>query len=225
MNYRINIKKNQINEKLLEMWKQTSSSSYKAYIPILFPWINNIFQNLKKTANRYRYDDYIQEFALLIFIFRGRNCYEFLRLNLPAALPHISNLELIIRGQELRMIQFEFRFNLLKEYSQINNSNYIFVAEDATLSIPCIDYDAQSNSFIGFSSPLANGLPQSKFFQTENFNELKKWLDELDKSKFINLYMAKSLALSAPPFILSAFSSNDKFRPIDIVKRWLFIHN
>ena len=51
------------------------------------------------------------------------------------------------------MIECEFRFNLLKEYSQINNSNYIFVAEDATTSIPCIDYDAQSNSFIGFSSP------------------------------------------------------------------------
>ena len=79
------------------------------------------------------------------------------------------------------MIEFEFRFNLLEEYSQINNSNYIFVAEDATTSIPCIDYDAQSNSFIEFSSPLVNGLPQSKFFQTENFKELKKWFDELDK--------------------------------------------
>ncbi|CAF1474909.1 unnamed protein product [Rotaria sordida] len=218
-------KENQINEKLLEMWKQTSSSSNKACIPILFPWINNIFQNLEKTKNRYRYDDHIQEFALLIFIFGGRNCYEFLRLNLPAALPHISNLELIIRSQELRMIECEFRFNLLKEYSQINNSNYIFVAEDLTSSITCIDYDVQSNSFIGFSPPLVNGIPESNFFRTENFNELKKWFDELDKSKFINLYMVKSLALSAPPFILSAFGSNNKFTAIDIVKRWLFIHN
>ena len=92
-------------------------------------------------------------------------------------------------------------------------------------SIPCIDYDAQSNSFIGFSSPLVNGLPQSKFFQTENFNELKKWFNELHKSKFINLYMVKSLALSAPLFMLSAFGSNNKFTAIDIVKRWLIIHN
>ncbi|CAF3288524.1 unnamed protein product [Rotaria sp. Silwood2] len=217
--------KNQIYEKLLEMWKQTSSSSKVACIPVLFPWINNIFQNLEKTKNRYRYDDQIQEFALLIFIFGGRNCYEFLHLNLPSALPHITNLEILIRTQEFKMIECEFRFSLLTEYSRSTNCNYIFVAEDATRCISCIDYDAQSNSFIGLSAPLVNGLPQFNFFQTENFQILKNWFDEIDTSRFINLHMAKSLKLSSPPFILCAYGSNNKFEAIDVLKNWLFIYN
>ncbi|CAF2102295.1 unnamed protein product [Rotaria magnacalcarata] len=131
--------KEQIHEKCLEMWRKASNSSNVTYIPVLFSWINSIFQNLQKTKNKYRYDNQIQEFALLIFILGGRNCYEFLRLNLPSALPHITNLELLIRNQEFKVIECEFRFNLLKEYSRSTNCNYIFVAEDATRSISCID--------------------------------------------------------------------------------------
>ncbi|CAF4331023.1 unnamed protein product [Rotaria sp. Silwood2] len=154
------------------MWRQTSSSSEVTRIPVLFPWINNIFRNLEK-KNKYRYGDQTHEFALLIFIFGGLHCYEFLRLNLPLALPQITNLEFLIINQELKMIECNFRFNLLKEYSRSTNFNYIFVAEDATHSISCIDYDAQSNFFIGFSSPLVDGVPQSDFFQTETFKVLK----------------------------------------------------
>jgi hypothetical protein len=90
--------KDQLQEKLLELWKQTPNSTKETNTPILFPWISNIFKNLKKNKNKYNYDDNIREFAVLIFIFGGRNSYEFLRLNLPAALPHVSNLELLIRN-------------------------------------------------------------------------------------------------------------------------------
>ncbi|CAF3331070.1 unnamed protein product [Rotaria socialis] len=217
--------KTQIHEKLLEMWKQTSNSSNVTYIPVLFSWINSICENLQKTKNKYRYDNQIQEFALLIFILGGRNCYEFLRLNLPSALPHITNLELLIRNQEFKVIECDFRFNLLKEYSRSTNCNYIFVAEDATRSISCIDYDVQSNSFIGFSAPLVNGVPQSNFFRTATFNVLNSWFDEADASKFINLHMVKSLKSSAPPFILCAYGSNNKFEAIDVLRRWLFIYH
>ncbi|CAM4849470.1 unnamed protein product [Rotaria magnacalcarata] len=217
--------KEQIHEKCLEMWRKASNSSNVTYIPVLFSWINSIFQNLQKTKNKYRYDNQIQEFALLIFILGGRNCYEFLRLNLPSALPHITNLELLIRNQEFKVIECEFRFNLLKEYSRSTNCNYIFVAEDATRSISCIDYDVQSNSFIGFLAPLVNGVPQSNFFRTEKFNVLKEWFDEADTSKFINLHMAKSLKSSAPPFILCAYGSNNKFEAIDVLRRWLYIYH
>jgi hypothetical protein len=218
-------KNNQIQGKLLEIWKQTSSSTSETNIPILFPWITNVFTNLEKTKNKYSYDEHIREFALLIFIFGGRNCYEFLRLNLPAALPHVSNLELLIRSQECKMIECEFKFNLLKEYARSTNCNYIFVAKDATRSMSCVDYDALSNNFIGFSSPLVNGLPQLNYFHTDSFDVLKDWFDKTDISKFINLYMAKSLTPSAPSIILCAYGSNNQFEAIDVIKRWLFIYN
>ncbi|CAM2729854.1 unnamed protein product, partial [Rotaria socialis] len=92
----------------------------------------------------------LEEDTRICFIhihFGGRNCYEFLRLNLPSALPHITNLELLIRNQESKVIECAFRFNLLKEYSRSTSCNYIFVAEDATRSISCIDYDVVSSRF------------------------------------------------------------------------------
>ena len=215
---------NDICKKLTELWKQAPSSYNEINVPILIPWIKNIFENLKKVKNKFSYDNHTQHFALLLFIIGGRNCYEFLRLNLPAALPHISNVELLIRNQEVKMFECEFRFQLLKEYSRSCDCNYVFAAEDATSSVCRIDYDAQLNCFIGFSSPLVNGIPQLNFFRTENFEELKNWFDEVDKSKFINLHMIQSLTLSVPPFILSAYGSNNKATATDILKRWLFIY-
>ncbi|CAF3933165.1 unnamed protein product [Rotaria sp. Silwood1] len=182
--------------------------------------------NYLKKALGFVYDIHIQQFALLLFILGGRNCYEFLRLNLPGALPHnISNLELLMRNQEVRIIECEFRFKLLKEYSQSNNCNYIFSSEDCTSCICHIDYDVQLNSFIGFASPLIDGMPQPNFFRTENFEELKMWFNNCNKSKFINIHMIQTVVPSASPFILSAFGSDNKFTATDVLKRWLYIYN
>jgi len=52
------------------------------------------------------------------------------------------------------MMEYEFCFKLLEEYSRSNKFNYVFSSEDSTNSICRIDYDPQLNSFIGFSSPL-----------------------------------------------------------------------
>ncbi|CAF3191676.1 unnamed protein product [Rotaria socialis] len=199
-----NFIENDIEKKLIELLKhQTSNLSDGHNVPILIPWVINIFQNLKTTKNKYSYDIHIQQFALLIYIFG----------------------ESLIRNQEMRMIESEFRFQLIKEHLKPNKCNYVFIAEDATSSICRIDYDATSNSFIGFSSPLIDGVAQSNFFQTENFEQLELWLSEIDKAKFINLYMLKSLVLSDPPFILTAYGSNNKAKAIEILKRWLFIYH
>ncbi|CAF4259283.1 unnamed protein product, partial [Rotaria sordida] len=129
--------------------------------------------------NKFSYDNHIQQFALLLLILSGRNYYEFLRLNLPAALPHISNIESLMKKQEMRIIEY-------------------------CISAICrIDYDSQLNSFIGFSSPLIDGMPQPNFFQTENFDELKMWFNNFNKSKFNNIHTAQTIVPSASPLILS----------------------
>ena len=213
---------NDIHQKLTELWKRSSNNTD---VPILIPWINNILRNLEKTKNKFNYDDHIQQFALLLFIFGGRNCYEFLRLNLPAGLPHISNIESLIRKMEMRILEGEFRFQAMKEYVQVSGFNYVYVGEDSTSSLTHIDYDAQINSFIGFSPLLINGIPQVNYFQTDNFDQLRKWFDQVDKSNFINLHMMKSIMPSIPPMILCAYGSNNQATAIDILKKWLFIRN
>jgi len=123
------------------------------------------------------------------------------------------------------MMECEFCFKLLEEYSRSNKFNYVFYSEDSTSSICRIDYDAQLNSFIGFSSPLIDGLSQPKFFRTENFNELKRWVHNFNKSKLINLHMIQSVVPSVPVLILSAYGSDNKVTAIDVLKRWLYIYN
>ncbi|CAF3613211.1 unnamed protein product [Rotaria socialis] len=125
----------------------------------------------------------------------------------------------------MRMTDSEFRFQLIKEYLKPNKCNYVFIAEDATSSICRIGYDATLNSFIDFSAPLIGGVPQPNSFQTENFEQLELWFNEIGKAKFINLYMLKSLVLSDPPFILAADRSNNRAKAIEIFKRWLFIYH
>ena len=160
-----------------------------------------------------------------MFILGGRNCYEFLRLNLPGASLHVSNVELTMKKQDVRIVECNFRFDLLRDYTQSNNCNYVFYAEDSTSSICRIEYDAHSNIFIGFSAPLAHGVPKPNFFQTESFDELKSWFDNFDKSKFINLHMIQSIKPFVPPLILSTYGSNNKATSTEVLKRWLFIYN
>ena len=100
----------------MHTWKQAPSSSNENDTPILILWINNIFENLKKSKNKFSYDEYIQQFSLLLFILGGRNCYEFLRLNLPRALRHVSNVELLMKKQDIRIVECNFRFDLLRDY-------------------------------------------------------------------------------------------------------------
>ena len=216
---------NDILIKLTDMWGHGSNLSHTLNVPILIPWIKNIFENFKKEKNKFSYDNHIQQFALLLLILGGRNCYEFLRLNLPAALPHISNVELLMRNNELKITECEFRFQLIKEYTQSNNCDYVFSSEDSTSSICRVDYDAQSDCFLGFSSPLVNGLPQVNFFRTNNFEQLKTWFDDYDKSTFSNLHMIQSIIPSAPSVILSAYGSNNKATATEVLKRWLHIYN
>jgi len=122
------------------------------------------------------------------------------------------------------MMECEFCFKLLEEYSRSNKFNYVFSSEDSTNSICRIDYDPQLNSFIGFSSPLIDGLPQPNFFRTENFDELKRWVHNFNKSKLINLHIL-SVVPSVPALILSAYGSDNKVTATDVSKRWLYIYN
>ncbi|CAF3896861.1 unnamed protein product [Rotaria sordida] len=101
----------------------------------------------------------------------------------------------------------------------------LFSFEDCISSICRIDYDSQLNSFISFSSPLIDGMPQPNFFQTENFDELKMWFSNFNRQKFNNIYMVQSIVPSAFPLILSVYRSDNKFTATDILKRWLYIYN
>ena len=131
-------KKDDLFERLVDCWVKSKNPSSQSEMPILLPLIANIFSNLKKMKNRYSYDAAVQQFALSLFILGGRNCYEFLRLNLPGAFPHSSNLESITGQKEMQMIEGELQFQLVGDYLRSNKCQYAFSCEDCTSAISLI---------------------------------------------------------------------------------------
>ena len=55
-------------------------------------FIENILSNLLRNKNNYRYSKSVQDFAHALYILGGRNVYEFMRMNLPGALPGLTTV-------------------------------------------------------------------------------------------------------------------------------------
>ncbi|CAF4524492.1 unnamed protein product, partial [Rotaria sp. Silwood2] len=92
--------------------------------------------------------------------------------------------------------------------------------EDSTSVVSSVSYDSKTNCFIGFAPKLVNGLPLINQFQTNNFNELQEWFQELEKSKSINanliepLLNKKSSLIHSRPYIIASYGSDNKYSVI-----------
>ena len=70
----------------------------------------------------------------------------------------------LIVDKEMRINQCEFRFDSLRR--QFNDTiEFAFACEDSTSTIARVDYNAETDCFIGFSTPLKNGIPKIKFLR------------------------------------------------------------
>jgi hypothetical protein len=128
----------------------------------LFVFIENVLSNLLKNKNNYRYDEAVMQFAQSLYILGGRNAYEFIRMNLPAALPSLSTLNDSLKKAGGCIEEAEFRFNALHEHQKSLDYQVAVCSEDCTGVIKKIKYNASTNIFSGFSVPLKNGLPVAR---------------------------------------------------------------
>lgn len=136
-------------------------------------FIDCIVKNLNKSSNNYRYSKSVEEFALSLYILGSKITYEFVRLNLAPALPSIQSLNKIISNSDSKIVEAQFLFDKLQEYLTGIGITHAFCAEDCIGIIQKINYDQRTNSFIGFATPLVNGLPVSKYYQTDSFEKLE----------------------------------------------------
>lgn len=190
--------------------------------------INSLCLNLTRTDNTYRYSDHIVQFALCIFIYAGRNAYRLISMNIPGFLPSITTIRRLLNKSSFRIHEGEFRFNAMVDYFNSIKCSYAFAAEDATKVITKIVYDSQSNSFIGFNTPLRQGKPLSNYYQTDSYAELQQWFEEKSKSTLINVYMLQPLpSLTANtmsrPFLMVAYGIDGTFNTEDVMNRWLWL--
>ncbi|CAM4954341.1 unnamed protein product [Rotaria socialis] len=110
-------------------------------------FIDTLTDNLAKSSNNFRYSNSIKNFALALYILGGKLTYEFIRLNLPGSLPHLS---------------------LLNSLISTLNVQYAFGSEDCTGIVNRIKYDSTTNTFTGFPSLLDRGVPVKSYYQTDS---------------------------------------------------------
>lgn len=204
---------------------KSNNNSNKLHI-FLQLFIDNLVNNLTRSPNNWRYDELMKKFALCLYILGGKQTYEFIRLNLYGSIPNLTTLTGLIKTSNMALNEAEFRFESLPQL----HSSFGFCSEDTTGVIRKVEYDCSTNSFVGFVTPVTDGVPLSQYFQTDTFNQLKEIYDMNEQAPLLNVHMFQGVpsednATSIPrPFLLSAYGVNSKFTALDVLQRWLHIY-
>lgn len=90
-------------------------------------FVSNLLNNMEQSSNNYHFDIIVNKFASALNILVGHNAYEFIRLNLPGALPSTTSLRNYNQSISLPLRECEFRFGALKNYLDSIGSNYVFM--------------------------------------------------------------------------------------------------
>lgn len=172
-------------------------------------FISNLLENTNRSRYSYQYSNQIRKFAAAIFGLGGRNVYELFRMNLSGRFPSIPTVELYNNDHCTRTEEGQFRFDELKNY---------FNRIDCTTAVSKIQYDTDTNSFVGLCGSLTNDLPSIRQYQTENYQELEDWFDGINQSTLINIHMVQPVSnSSSTPFLLSGFGTDNSYNSISIV--------
>ena len=84
---------------------------------------------------------------------------------------------------------------------------------------------------MGFSTPLVKEVPTINQFQTDGFADLQRWFKEYDKSTMINIHLIEPLLTRSNasvhfcPYILATYGTNNRFKAINVLRRWFFLYN
>ena len=177
--------------------------------------------------NIYHYHELVQRFAVALYILGSRYTHEFVRLNFICVLPCPTTINNLTSKSNLKLKAAIFRFDLLQEHFTLKNVKYCFASEDSTAIIKKIDYDIDTDSFVGFSTLLHNGISIAGFFLMESFQQLQQWFNKIEKASLLNLQMiqpiSKQTANSSPLLLLVAYGLDNKFTFFDVVRKWTYI--
>ncbi|CAF1482890.1 unnamed protein product [Rotaria sp. Silwood1] len=194
--------------------------------PLLKSLIRWYQQNDSENNNKAnRYTELIKKFAICLYIFGGKQCYEFVRLNMPGSIPHLSTLGDLINISNMTLTEAEFKFDSLQKFQ----SGFGFYSEDTTGIIPKVEYDSSTNSFIGFTTPIVDGIPLMKHYQADTFDDFKIIYKTNETAPLLNVHMFQSISTEddptnfPKPVLLSAYGVDNKFTAMDILRRWMYI--
>lgn len=127
-----------------------------------------------------------------------------------------------ISQHKIKIIEGDLRCKELNNYlDSLNAEKCVWLSEDASGLVAKIEYDSETNQMVGVTLPLDSqtGFPVPFTFLARNENEIRENMNK-EKSSLVYIIMAQPLIECAPPFLLQVFGTNNRFRSIDVLKRW-----
>ncbi|CAF1460343.1 unnamed protein product [Rotaria sp. Silwood1] len=226
------INQNSLLQSLIDWYSQnqfTNNCSNKKHL-FMLSFIDTITKNIVKSKQNYRYDDSVKDFALVLYILGGKQCYEFIRINIIGALPNSTTINKLIANAVPILTEGRFYFSTLKQYLDTVNVKFGFCAEDCTGVIKKVKYDVTTNSFVGFVTKFSNGVPICDYYSTDSFEQLQCWFDNIEKASLLNIHMFQPIpqpnrANAPASFLMSAYGVDNTSTAIDIINRWIYLFN
>ncbi|CAF1210152.1 unnamed protein product [Rotaria sordida] len=90
---------------VIEFYLTIDNNDNDSNLSFLTVLIDNIIQNLALPKNAYRYNEQVQKFAMSLYILADRNAYEFVRMNIPGAIPAVSTIQSSLDREENQIIE------------------------------------------------------------------------------------------------------------------------
>lgn len=127
-----------------------------------------------------------------------------------------------INENKPRIIEGELRCKELKKYLEVLKlEKYIWLSEDATGIVEKIEFDPKTNQMVGLVLPIDSitGIPISFTYLARSADEIRSNMQQ-STSSYVYMVMAQPLTCNAPPFILQLFSTDNKFKTENVLRRW-----
>lgn len=140
------------------------------------------------------YDDVIEDFPTLLFIWAGPLAYELIQSNCKGGMPSLPTVRHYLHKKRVTIREGEFRFDGLQRPIDLYDVNVraVVISEDATRVIAKVNYDRKHNTLVGLVCPCdENGIPIMDTYRFTGFESVKAILKTAEKAKFVYALMAQ----------------------------------
>lgn len=169
-----------------------------------------------------RYDDYMKDISLYLFMIAGPLAYEMLQKNLllpskTTVLDHLGKAPAIREGS--------------LQISRIKDSlgtqglpYYVWLAEDDTKIQPRTKYNKADDAIMGLELPLDNnGIPITSFFKFTTISAVQGYLRDYPKSSYAKLVTCRSLHPDGQTFIVVIYGTRGTDQSTAVQIRWDYL--
>lgn len=102
----------------------------------------------------------------------------------------------------------------------------VWLSEDGSGIVPKIDYNSANSQLVGQVLPIdeISGIPIKNTFMARSAEEIERHMtnDSVKKATLVYIIVAQPLKLNVPPFVLSIFGTDNKFKSDQVLARWQY---